>query len=209
MKLILPIIGSLLFIASCTSTTPPTTGTNTGSTTSEIRTVATPTYGTGKTQVEIFADFQCPACIASNESIFPIFEEYAASGRLMITYRQFPLTMHKNAKWDAIAALCSAELWGYMGYKKGLYALEKSKAGKTVTDADRVALAKGLWLDETKFASCLASRAYEKQVNADIALGDSKWVNATPTIYVDGIKLDMSLFGDVAGFRAFLESRMQ
>jgi protein-disulfide isomerase len=60
--------------------------------------VATPTYGSGKMQVEIFADFQCPACIAYNDSVMPIFEEYAAAGKLTITYRQFPLQMHKNAK---------------------------------------------------------------------------------------------------------------
>ena len=200
------LICSLLFVASCTTgtSTTPTTSTPT-----ENRTVATPTYGSGKTQVEIFADFQCPACISYNESIQPIFEEYAASGRLTITYRQFPLQMHKNAKRDAIAALCSAEQGKYMDYKKGLYAIEKSKAGKTTTDADRIWLAKTVGLDEAKFSACLATSAYEKQVESDIALGDSKGVSGTPTTYLDGIKIDMSLFGDIAGFRSFLESRMK
>jgi protein-disulfide isomerase len=200
------IICSLLFLASCTTGTSTTP---TPSTPTENRTVATPTYGSGKTQVEIFADFQCPACISYNESIQPIFEEYAAAGKLTITYRQFPLQMHKNAKRDAIAALCSAEQGKYMGYKKGLYAMEKSKAGKTTTDADRIALAKTVGLDEAKFSTCLAASAYEKQVESDIALGDSKGVSGTPTTYLDGIKIDMSLFGDIAGFRSFLESRMK
>ena len=65
--------------------------------------------GTVKVKVEIFADFQCPACIVFSENIQPIFEEYAASGKLTIEFRQFPLTMHKNAMGDALAALCSAE----------------------------------------------------------------------------------------------------
>lgn len=107
MKIFLPIVLFVSLLSSCSMTpgstpvvqNPPT----------ENRTIATPTYGTGKTQVTIFADFQCPACIATNESLFPILEGYAASGRLTITYRQFPLSMHKNAKGDAIAALCSAE----------------------------------------------------------------------------------------------------
>lgn len=160
-------------------------------------------------QVEIFADFQCPACIAYNDSIMPIFEEYAASGKLTIIYRQFPLQMHKNAKWDAIAALCSAELGGYMDYKKWLYAMEKEKAGKTTTDADRIAIAKVVGLDEAKFTSCLTNKNYSSQVESDIALGDSKWVSGTPTTYLDGIKIDMSLFRDLAGFRSFLEGRMR
>jgi protein-disulfide isomerase len=171
--------------------------------------VATPTYGSGKMQVEIFADFQCPACIAYNDSIMPLFEEYAASGKLTIVYRQFPLQMHKNAKWDAFAALCSAELGGYMDYKKSLYMMEKEKAGKTTTDADRIAIAKAIGLDEARFTSCISNKTYEKQVESDIALGDSKWVSGTPTTYLDGIKIDMSLFRDIAGFRSFLESRMK
>lgn len=207
MRIIL--ITSLLFLASCVSTQTPTGNTPPPSTGTEVRTVATPTYGSGRTQVEIFADFQCGACISFNETIHPIFEEYAASGRLMITYRQFPLASHKNAKWDAIAALCAAEQGKYMGYKKWLYAMEKTKAGKLATDADRVTLAKEKGLDEAKFSQCLSSRAYEKQVESDIALWDSKWVSGTPTIYLDGIKVDMSLFRDLAGLRSFLESRMK
>ena len=201
---------SVLFLASCTANTNPTKPSVTKPTSTETRTIATPTYGTGKMQVEVFADFQCPACIASNESLMPIFEEYAASGKLMITYRQFPLTsIHKNAKWDAIAALCSAEGGKYMEYKTVLYGLEKAKASKSVTDSERVALAKWIGLDEAKFAACLSSRAFEKQVESDMTYGNLKGVNGTPTIFLDGIKLDMSLFKDLNGFRTFLESRMK
>jgi hypothetical protein len=34
-------------------------------------------------------------------------------------------------------------------------------------------------------------------------------VTGTPTIYLDGIRLDMSLFQGLDGFRSFLESRMK
>jgi len=98
------ILIGLLFLSACTATTN-TTDTNktptpvtTTPTVKENHTVATPTFGSGKTQVEIFADFQCPACIVFSENVGPIFEEYAASGKLTITYRQYPLTqIHKNA----------------------------------------------------------------------------------------------------------------
>ena len=83
------------------------------------------------------------------------------------------------------------------------------KSGKTITDKERVALAKSIGLDEAKFSDCLSKKAYEKQVDADIALGDSMGVTGTPTIYLDGIKLDMSLFQGLDGFRSFLESRMK
>lgn len=201
----------LFFLSSCVSGSinpswqkPITTETPTAT---ENRTIATPSYGTGKVKVEIFADFQCPACIMFSENIWPIFEEYAASGKLTIEYRQFPLTMHKNALGDALAALCSAEQWKYMDYKKWLYALEKNKSGQNVSDDERIGIAKNLGLDEAKFSTCLSSRAYEKQIQADMALGESKWLEGTPTIYLDGIKIDMSLFRNREGFKTFLDNR--
>ena len=114
MKLTISLIVSLLILTSCTPGSTPTPS-GTGSTYTPTKPtislkqsspttvtngmVATPTYGTGKMQVEIFADFQCPACISYNETIQPIFEEYAASGKLTIVFRQFPLSnIHKNAK---------------------------------------------------------------------------------------------------------------
>ncbi len=117
--------------------------------------------------------------------------------------------MHKNARGDAIAALCSAEQGKYMEYKKALYSLEKTKSGKSVSDSERVVLATGLGMDEAKFNMCLSTKAYENQVAADIKLGESKGVTGTPTIYLDGVKLDMGLFRDTAGFRSFLESRIK
>lgn len=108
------VISSLLILSSCTLGTPgsssgtgstytPTKPTislkQSSSTTVTNGMVATPTYGSGKMQVEIFADFQCPACISYNETIQPIFEEYAGAGKLTIVFRQFPLSnIHKNAK---------------------------------------------------------------------------------------------------------------
>ena len=114
MKLAISLIASLLILTSCTlGSTPTPSGTGTTYTPtkptvslkqSSLTTItngmiATPTYGSGKMQVEIFADFQCPACMSYNETIQPIFEEYASQGKLTIVFRQFPLSnIHKNAK---------------------------------------------------------------------------------------------------------------
>ncbi len=87
--------------------------------------------------------------------------------------------------------------------------MEKEKAGKTTTDADRIVVAKAVGLDEAKFTSCLSNKTYSSQVESDMALGDSKWVSGTPTTYLDGIKIDMALFRDLTGFRSFLEGRMK
>lgn len=61
-----------------------------------------------------------------------------------------------------------------MDYKHNMYALERIKAGKTVSDEDRISIATTLNMDTAKFSTCLTSRTYEKQVESDMALGDTR-----------------------------------
>lgn len=177
-----------------------------GTVSSETRTISVPTLGTGAHTVEIFADFQCPACINFHSVLSPVFEGYAEKWQLQIIYRQYPLTqIHKNAYRDALAALCSAEAGKFQEYKTALYALEDQKSGATVSDADRVKIATEVGIDESMMTQCLASDAYKSQVDADIARGDSLGVSGTPTIFLDGKKLDLLVFRDIGMLTKFLD----
>lgn len=93
MKKIFFIVPILFILASCTQTpkidvAPSTTSTNTKNTSVETsvvssvspkenRTVPTPSYGSGKHTLEIFADFQCPACQNFSKTLEPLFKSYA------------------------------------------------------------------------------------------------------------------------------------
>jgi protein-disulfide isomerase len=104
-----------------------------------------------------------------------------------------------------MAALCGAEQGKYREYKSALYALEERKSGAKVSDADRILAAKEAGLDDTQVASCLQSDAYKAQVESDIAYGDALRVNSTPTLFLDGKKLDLSIFRDVGMLTKFLD----
>jgi protein-disulfide isomerase len=113
--------------------------------------------------------------------------------------------MHKNAKRDALAALCGAEQGKYMDYKKAIYDMEDRKAGASVSDNDRVDAATKAGLDGTKVAACLASDRYMGQVESDMAKGEGMRVDSTPTVFLDGKKLDMGAFRDLTTLTAFLD----
>ena len=207
---------SLTLLASCTlpggTTTPTGTGTTPTPTTAKYdvalqKSVPSPTYGSGKHMITIYADFQCPACISYSQSVGALLETYAQDNKATIVYKQFPLTqIHKNAYRDAIAALCSAEQGKYMEYKKTLYALEADKAGATVTDVDRVEIARANGLDAAAMTQCLADNRYAAQVDAEMAEGDAAGVTGTPTTYLDGSKLDIgAIFADMEKGKAFME----
>lgn len=153
------------------SATPGISQSGSSQTTSKLR-IPSPTYGSGTHELLVYADFQCPACIAAAKSVMPIFENYAKNGYLHITYKQFPLTnIHKNAERDALAALCVASQGNgiYPAYKSALYAMEELKAGAKVTDGDRVDAAKGIpAVDVSTLTACLDNDTYLDQVHAEM-----------------------------------------
>lgn len=139
MKKIILTLSLSLLLASCgLSANNPSTQTGTTETNNTVQetkntnttndnTANVPTYGTGASVIEVFADFQCPACQNADKSISPILEKMADEGKITIAYRQFPLSFHANAFGDALAAMCSADQGKYQEYKKALYALEAKK----------------------------------------------------------------------------------
>lgn len=153
------------------------------------------TYGNGAARVQIFADFQCPACQISDQSVTPILDELAEAGKITMEYRQFPLTqIHPNAFADANAVLCSADQNAYRQFKHALYDLERKKAGGKVSDTDYIAIAKNLGLDESKFSDCIKNQNYKSQVESDMKLGQSLGVTGTPTYLLDGKQLSIAPF---------------
>ena len=204
MSKILILLVSTLLVVSCSIATAPSNTSTSSWAVDTSKMIDAPMYGSGKHTIEYFGDFQCPACIRFSHTFLPILEEFAWSGKLVIIYKQFPLIIpHKNAYRDSIAALCSAEQGKYMSYKKSLIALEESKTASrwTVSDTERIDATKDMGIDIEKFTQCLKEDRYKSSVDRDMKDGDDKRVNATPTLILDGTKLDLSIFRDENMFR--------
>lgn len=64
--------------------------------------------------VEIFSDYQCPACAYFYTNIFPQFEaEFVKTGKVRVVHRDFPLSQHPYAKLAARYANAAGELGHY------------------------------------------------------------------------------------------------
>jgi protein-disulfide isomerase len=196
---------SLLLLSSCMGKEESSSGNDTSKDPTTVQgTVASPTFGAGTNTLTIYADFQCPACIAFNKAIMPIFMEYAQKGQVQLVFKQFPLTsIHKNAERDALAALCSVEQDKYMQYKNALYTLEEKKSGARVSDAERVEAGKGI-LDTEKLADCIKADKYLTQVRNEVKEGVQAGVTGTPTILFNGKKVDNKLFSNLEATRTVL-----
>lgn len=140
-----------------------------------------------KVQLTIFADYQCPACIYFEKSIGEeLYEKYVKTNKITATYKNFPLTQHKNAQRDALAALYALSQGKYWEFSLEMYALEDQKKGDRVTDEERVALGKKVGLDPVEMQKSMDEGWYMDQVKKEMDEGEAMGLEGTPSVYLNG-----------------------
>lgn len=141
-----------------------------------------------KVTVVEFADFQCPACGAFAPDMKKILSDH--DGKIYYIYRHFPLPLHKNAMKAAQAAeIAGAENKFWHMHDK---LFETQSEWSEITDPTSlfVGYAKSLGIDEEKFKKALDEGTHLSLIQKDLQDGNKAGVNATPTIFVNGKKVE-------------------
>ncbi len=131
-----------------------------------------------------YGDYECPSC----GEAYPVVREIQARlGRqLRFVYRNFPLaTAHPHAERAAEAAEAAGAQGQFWAMHDALF--ENQDA---LGDEALVRYAAALGLDESKFVTELAGRAYAGRVREDFMGGVRSGVNGTPTFFINGVRHD-------------------
>ena len=135
--------------------------------------------------MEVFGDFQCPACRQFFEATTKqVIDDYVIPGKVYLIHRDFPLEMHPYARQAARLANAASEFGQFEAIERALYDHQDEWSGKG--NIDEVVSASFPPAEFKKFL------AYESQhmneINASIekdrALGTQRNVNQTPTVYI-------------------------
>jgi len=131
-----------------------------------------------------FSDFQCPACHAFADAVTTLAE--AHKDTLLVAYRHFPLPQHPYA----VKAGVAAEAAGKQGkfWEMGDLLFNNQNA---LSDTMVASLAGSLSLNMTQFASDSAGPSLETLVRNDVQYGEQLRLAATPTFFLNGVKLDV------------------
>jgi len=161
-----------------------------------------PTRGSKDAKVTLvnYDDFECPFCSRMHETLFPgIFKEYG--DRVLFIYKDYPLEeIHPWAVHAAVDANClnaqnADAYWDYADYlHHNQHAItEKGRDGQNA-ELDKLATEQGQKhnLDVPKLQACVKAQD-EKGVRASMSEGDAVGVDATPTMFINGQKLDGAL----------------
>jgi len=151
-----------------------------------------------KVVVVNFDDFECPFCSRMHQTLFPeIFKEYG--DRVNFVYKDYPLAeIHPWAIHAAVDANCLAALnpdayWDFADYihaNKREVDNEKTQ-GARLDAIDRMAQLQGQKhnVDLVKLLACVRAQN-EDAVKASMKEADDLGVSATPTLFINGQKID-------------------
>jgi formate-nitrite transporter family protein len=136
-----------------------------------------------------YGDFQCPACGQYHPLVKGLEAEFGE--RVAFVYRHFPLT---RAHPNATAASRAAEAAGLQGkfweMHDILFERQTEWSPKPNPDATFAAYAEELGLDNEQFKTDYNKNELEDKIDAHFQSGIASGVNATPTFFLNGEKLD-------------------
>ncbi len=171
MKKLLSVLSATLFLAACVDTTgisPSSSRQPKGNPLSVVL-------------VTEYADLECPACRAANDSIVkPLVAKYG--NQIAYTFKHFPLrSLHRHTMELSEAAECAADqgkFWEYLDT-----AFDKQPELKAGSAAE---WGEALVDDDDLFSRCVRSHIKKDAILADYDEGVAIGVQGTPTFFVSG-----------------------
>jgi protein-disulfide isomerase len=130
--------------------------------------------------MEVFSDFQCPACkslfVSTNRQLM---DNYVSTGKVYLIHRDFPLPMHAHSKVAAQYSRASAQIGKLEPVQEALF--NNQEKWEQTGDVDGTVAAVLSSADMTKIRALVKSPAVDTAIEKDRTLGQTYRVNQTPT----------------------------
>jgi protein-disulfide isomerase len=159
-------------------------------------------------RLDIFSDFECPACREYHMQILPQVEkDYGANGKIYIVSHEFPLNIpaHKHNHEAANYATAAARIGKYEAVADRLFLTQVawSASGK-VWDAVATVLTPA---EQKKVLALAKDPSVLAEVQNDYDLGMRLGVNSTPSLFItNGMRrFPLPNFNNYALFRSMVD----
>jgi protein-disulfide isomerase len=179
---------------------------NSKSTTSGSTNVSNHVQGAGTSGVTLveYGDFQCPACDAYYPTIEQVRKQYG--DQLKFQFRNFPLVQkHQNAMAAHRAAEAAAKQGKFWEMYNALYSQQKSWESSSDPTKIFEDYAMQLALNVDQFKRDYTSASVNDTINADLKEGQRLGVDATPTFFINGKKVEPTPDNTVEAFTKLID----
>lgn len=130
--------------------------------------------------MEVFSDFQCPACktlfVTTNRSLM---DNYVSTGKVYLIHRDFPLPMHAHSRVAAQYSRAAAQIGKLEPVEEVLF--QNQEKWEQTGDIDGTVASALSSAEMTKVRALVKSGAMDAAIAKDQALGQGYRVNQTPT----------------------------
>jgi protein-disulfide isomerase len=118
-----------------------------------------------------------------------LIEDFVKPGKVFFEYRDYAFLGPESAS-AAEAAYCAAEQDQFWQYHATIFENQGKSNTGAYSDARLREMAEGTGLDMPTYDACMSSDAPAAEVAAMLAEAQAGGINSTPSVVVDGVKVD-------------------
>jgi protein-disulfide isomerase len=150
--------------------------------------------------IEIYEDFQCPACQRFEGIIGEYVEDLINTKKAKVAYH--PLSfLGPESQIAANASGCAADQGKFIEFHKLLYANQPSENSGAWNSAYLTTLSLGLGITSKDYDKCITTNKYKDWVVNVANEGAKRNINSTPTVFINGKEIDRTTgYNSLAGF---------
>lgn len=137
--------------------------------------------------IEIYGDFQCPACGIATKNLDEVAKDYGDKIRMI--FHEFPLAMHAHAVEAAMAAEAAGVQGQFWPMHDMLYRTQSSWSRSGEPSRMFVAFAQSLGMNPDQFESDQHSDVLKGRIMTQGDAGVKRGVKNTPTIFINGVQI--------------------
>ena len=146
---------------------------------------------TGVPEVQIWQDYQCPACRSFEETYDSYLAGVIKDKKAKVSY--YPLSfLGKESVLLANAAVCSADEGKYLPFQSYLYRNQGTENSGIWNSKSIIKGGKVVGLTSDSFKSCVEKQSKNAFVKTVAAFGNTSKIDHTPTVVVNGKAINPS-----------------
>jgi protein-disulfide isomerase len=155
--------------------------------------------------IEIYEDFQCPACARFENIAGEYIEELITTKKAKVAFHTLSF-LGGESQIAANAAACSADEDKFLQLHKTLFANQPSENSGAWTSSYFSTLGLGLGISSSEYDKCIAEDKYMGWVKNVAEEGAKRNINSTPTVLINGKEIDReTAYSSLAGFMLAIE----
>ncbi|MGY2117209.1 DsbA family protein [Nocardia gipuzkoensis] len=156
-----------------------------------------------KVSVRVVADLQCPACKAFEAANGQVLEDAVNNGTAVVEYNVIAFldkastTRYSSRAGSASYCVAEADPSKYQNWLNTMFAQQPPEGGAGLSDDQLIQIAKSAGYTDDAVAQCITDHKYDKYIQARTKEVLDSGIQSTPSVFVDGKKVESSqeIFG--------------